>query len=218
MNRKKVFIASSIAMLAIFAIATILYTSERDRRYGRVVDLQDLVRPHSPTLGSADAKVHIVEFLDPACEVCRAFYPQVKKIMAANPGRIRLSVRHLALHKGADHAVKALEAARGQGMYWEALEALLTRQNEWVRNHVAQPELVWRTLEGLGLDIERAKIDMHSPEIERRIAQDLKDSRALDVKATPTFFVNGRGLPKFGIDELQALVKQALGQGYEAGR
>ncbi|NMG42229.1 thioredoxin domain-containing protein [Aromatoleum toluvorans] len=34
---------------------------------------------HSPTLGKADAPVVIVEFLDPACETCRAFYPRVKE-------------------------------------------------------------------------------------------------------------------------------------------
>ena len=32
-----------------------------------------LVRFHSPVLGRADAPVTVVEFLDPACEACRAF-------------------------------------------------------------------------------------------------------------------------------------------------
>ena len=45
-----------------------------------------LVRPHSPIMGRADAPVTIVEFFDPACETCRAFYPIVKKIMAEHPG------------------------------------------------------------------------------------------------------------------------------------
>ena len=217
-NRKKVFIAASIVMLAIFSLAALMYASERDRRYGRVVDLQDLVRPHMPTLGSGDAKVHIVEFLDPACEVCRATYPQVKKILAANPGRVRLSVRHVGYHKGADYAVKALEAARVQGRYWEALEALLTKQKEWVRNHVVQPDQVWRALEGLGLDLDRARVDMNSLEIERRVALDLKDSKAVDVRGTPAFYVNGRGMPKPGMDQLQKQVNDALRQAYETRR
>src|SRR3972149_3162781 len=52
-----------------------------------------LVRMHSPTLGKADAPVVIVEFLDPACETCRAFYPLGKQIMAANPARRPLGQR-----------------------------------------------------------------------------------------------------------------------------
>ncbi|MFS8328883.1 thioredoxin domain-containing protein, partial [Vreelandella titanicae] len=33
------------------------------------------MRSHSPILGREDAPVTIVEFFDPACEACRAFYP-----------------------------------------------------------------------------------------------------------------------------------------------
>ena len=49
-----------------------------------------LASEHSPTLGSADAKVHIVEFLDPACETCALFFPMVKSWMDEVPGEIRL--------------------------------------------------------------------------------------------------------------------------------
>ena len=37
-----------------------------------------LVRMHSPVIGSREAPVTIVEFFDPVCETCRAFYPVVK--------------------------------------------------------------------------------------------------------------------------------------------
>src|SRR5579871_5954217 len=86
-----------------------------------------LVRPHTPTLGPANAKVHLVEFLDPACEGCRAFYPVVKQLVAANPGKIRLWVRYVPIHRGADFVVKALEAARAQGKFWEALDLLFAK-------------------------------------------------------------------------------------------
>ncbi len=46
-----------------------------------------LVRPYSPVLGPAQAPVTIVEFLDPACEACRAFAPVVKQIMFLYPDR-----------------------------------------------------------------------------------------------------------------------------------
>ena len=38
---------------------------------------QVLVRPDSPSLGPEDAKVTVVEFLDPECESCAAVAPQV---------------------------------------------------------------------------------------------------------------------------------------------
>ncbi|MEN3365112.1 MAG: hypothetical protein V7606_2386 [Burkholderiales bacterium] len=153
--------------------------------------------------------MHIVEFLDPACESCRAFYPFVKELMAAHPG-VRLSIRYAPFHKGSDEVVKALEAARKQGKYWETLEALLAAQPLWAPDHTAHLGLVWPHLEALGLNMERLKEDMKSQEIVRLIAQDLEDVKALDVRGTPTFFVNGKPLPSFGPEQLQRLVKEEL--------
>ena len=79
-------------------------------------------RPHSPVFGNPAAKVTIVEFFDPSCETCRAFYPIVKGIVTSSFGQVRLVVRYAPLHKGSDTAVKILEAARQQGKYWEAVE------------------------------------------------------------------------------------------------
>ncbi len=178
------------------------------------VNAAALMRFHSPMLGSSDAKVHIVEFLDPACETCAAFYPFVKKMMAANPGRIRLSIRYAPFHQGSDEVVKALEAARKQGKYWEALEALLASQSHWTQNHTAQVGLVWQPLERAGVDVARAKADMQAPEIARVIAQDLEDVRTLNVTKTPQFFVNGRPLPSFGYEQLRTLVYEELANVY----
>ena len=165
---------------------------------------------HSPTLGKDDAPVVIVEFLDPACETCREFYPLVKKMMAANPDRIRLVLRYAPFHDGSDQVVAVLEAARKQGKFWPALEALLATQAEWAPNHKPQVALVWKHLEGLGLNLEQMRSDMTAPEIARVIAQDLDDARALNVTKTPEFFVNGKPLPSFGYEQLKELVDKAL--------
>jgi protein-disulfide isomerase len=216
MNRKRLFVGSAILLLIVFVVGTLLYNVEKvDQAADAVkVNAAALTRFHSPVLGSSDAKVHIVEFLDPACETCAAFYPFVKKMMAANPGRVRLSVRYAPFHKGSDEVVKALEAARKQGKYWEALEALLASQSQWTQNHTAQVGLVWQPLQRAGVDVARAKEEMQAPEIARIIAQDLEDVRALDVTKTPTFFVNARPLPSFGYEQLRNLVNEELANAY----
>jgi protein-disulfide isomerase len=216
MNRKHLFIGSAVALLTIFIVGTLIYKGEKTQQATQTVERNQasLVRFYSPTLGNPDAKVHIVEFLDPACETCRAFYPYVKEIMAANPDRIRLSIRHVPFHKGSDQVVKMLEAAKKQGKYWQALEAVLASQGYWVVNHAAQPDRAWNSLEALGLNLEQVKIDMNNPEIAQRIEQDLKDAKALNVTKTPEFFVNGRPMPSFGLEQLQNLVKEALQTAY----
>ncbi|HZX17298.1 MAG TPA: thioredoxin domain-containing protein, partial [Pseudomonas sp.] len=169
-----------------------------------------LVRMHSPTLGPAEAPLVVVEFLDPACETCAAFYPLVKEILAANPGRIRLVLRYAPFHQGSDQVVAALEAARKQGKFWPALEALLKAQADWAPHHRAEVDRIWKHLEGAGLNLQQLRSDMMAPEIIRVIEQDLIDAQTLKVSKTPDFFVNGQPLPRFGYEPLQDLVAQAL--------
>lgn len=216
MSRKIVFIVSVVFLLLVFVGGALLYQSEKVQRWGKLIGQNQAVLAslHSPSLGPETAKVHIVEFLDPACETCAAFYPQVKKMMAANPDRIRLSVRHLPLHNGSLEVVKILEASRKQGKYWPTLEAVLANQSRWVSNHTARPEMVWEVLGGVGLNLEQLRADMNSPDVARNLEQDRSDAKALNVTMTPEYFVNGRPLPDFGLAQLQALVRDALQTAY----
>lgn len=172
--------------------------------------LAALASEHSPATGSADAPVHIVEFLDPACETCAMFYPLVKRWMKEVPGGIRLSVRHVPFHNGAEYAVRVLEAARAQDKYWEALEALLESQAVWTEHHVVKPEKVLPMVAGIGLDMDRLREDMNSPEVAWRMEQDKQDSVILKVSKTPEYYVNGRPLPSFGAQQLADLVREEL--------
>ncbi len=212
MKHKNIFIASAVLLVLAFVIGAFVYKNQKNEQETQSVaqNREALVRFHSPTFGNADAPVHIVEFLDPACETCRDFYPFVKDLMAANPGKIRLSVRYAPFHSGSDQVVKVLEAARKQGKFEQALEALFASQAAWTQHHTAQVDLVWKQLDGLGLDMERLKADMNLPEIARAVAQDLADAKTLNVTQTPEFFVNGKPMPSFGYDELKNLVADAL--------
>jgi len=174
-----------------------------------------LMRFHSPNLGASDAKVNLVEFLDPACEGCRAFYPVVKEILAEHKGRVRLWVRYVTFHRGVDFTVKALEAARLQNKYWEALDTVFAKQDQWTRQHAAVPELVIKSLGGIGLDMARLQKDMQNPDVERVLKQDLADAKALKVTQTPTFYVNAKPLREFGFEQLRTLVREEVRAQYK---
>ncbi len=223
---KHIFIAVAVVLLLTFVIATLHYNTKVESNVPSPssspsqtpsqsqalspANAAALIRMHSPSIGKIDAPVVIVEFIDPACETCRAFYPMVKEIMAANPDKIRLVLRYLPFHKGSDQVVAVLEAARKQGKFWPALEALLGAQAAWTPHHTANVDLAWKHLDGLGLDLEKMRADMRSPEIARLIAQDVEDAKILGVDKTPGFFVNGRPLVDFGFKQLKQLTDDAL--------
>ena len=203
--------AVGVLVLAVVAAAVLYEGDDTQSLQGEDAARQAaLASEHSPSLGDPGAKVHIVEFLDPACGTCALFFPMVKQWMAEVPDEIQLSVRHVAFHTGADYAVRILEASREQGKYWQTLEALLASQRQWVQNHVVQPDRIGPAIASVGLNMEQLMADMNTAQVTQRIEQDKKDSIVLKVSATPEYFVNGRPLPSFGQQQLADLVREEL--------
>jgi len=212
MKRKSILIAAVALVAVLFAGAALIYSNSGERQSEQIASKNNafLLRAHSPSIGNAQAPVHIVEFFDPACDTCAMFYPLVKQIMRDNPDRIRLSLRYAPFHPGSDVVVKMLEASRKQGKFWQALESLLANQSGWVRSHRAYPDMVWPYLARAGVDTEMIRNDMQAPEVARVVAQDMQDANALEVTATPEYFVDGRPLPSFGREQLVQLVQDEL--------
>ena len=212
-NSRKSLVAAAFAVLVLAFLAATFFSKGDDSQSVQVeaaARQAALASEHSPALGDPGAKVHIVEFLDPACGTCALFFPMVKQWMTEVPGEIHLSVRHVAFHSGSDYAVKILEASRKQDKYWQTLEALLMSQNQWVQNHTVQPDRIGPAIAGVGLNMEQLTADMNTVEAMQHIEQDKKDSILLKVSATPEYFVNGRSLPSFGRQQLADLIREEL--------
>lgn len=169
-----------------------------------------LVKAHSPTKGSVNAKVTIVEFLDPECEACSATYPLVKKIVQEFSNDVKLVVRYMPFHQNSKYAANILEGARSQGKYWEALELLFTQQDKWANHHNPNPDLIPEILAPLKLNMNKILLDAKNGKYDIQIDQDQKDGKAAGVRRTPTFFVNGNQLQELGYEALKASVTENL--------
>lgn len=210
------FGSACLVLILAFVIGSNFYKDKQAEKYGFMADKNSelFVRDHSPTRGSDDAKVYIVEFMDPACETCAAFAPFIKKIMAANPGKIKLVLRYAPFHDGADNFVKILEAARMQGKFWETLDVMFKTQNIWASHHNYQPQRLWEVLPKAGVDVAQIRKDMHDPAIAKIIEQDMADVKTLNVQKTPGYFVNGKPLQVFGYKQLHQLIQSELDAQY----
>ncbi|MEQ8444314.1 MAG: thioredoxin domain-containing protein [Pelagibacterium sp.] len=212
MNRRTLVIGTLVVGIAALAGGTYVYNTNMVEQTVTLANenADVLVRPNSPVVGRDDARVTIVEFLDPACEACRAFYPVVKQILDENPEDVKLVVRYAPFHEGSEEAVAILEAARVQDLYIPVMEAVFASQPIWAAHGSPDMELAWSAAEGAGLDVERARSDVRSPAIVALINQDKADLEQLEIQQTPTFFINGQPLAETNFDRLDEQVHEAL--------
>jgi protein-disulfide isomerase len=213
MNAKRFTVFGLVAIVALFFYLGMNAYQKRVQTAQEVqvkAEQTRLVRMHSPVFGPQGAPVTIVEFFDPACETCRAFYPIVKNLMAQYPTDVRLVIRYAPFHQGSDQVVKLLESAKSQGKYQTVLEAVLAAQPSWADHGQPNIETAFKVAEQAGLDLVKARQDIEKPGMQSLLQQDIEDLTALQVTKTPTFFVNGRSLPSFGPEQLAALVAEEV--------
>ena len=217
MKRDAWILAAVAAVLVVaLVVGARMYRSAQEQERQAVAEQASagdpgvLVRPDSPSKGPLDAKVTIVEFLDPECEACRAVYPIVERLMSEYPGKIRLVIRYMPFHVSSVLAASALEAAGEQGRYWEMLEILFLHQPEWGDHHAPRPELIPTYAERLGLDMDAFRRSYEGIRHHAKVERDRADGEALGVVGTPTFFVNGKRLERLGYEPLRTRIEEEL--------
>jgi protein-disulfide isomerase len=218
--KKETILLGIIGILVIVGaiVVTNAYRSSIQNERKPTTTNSNLIREDSPTLGNADAKITLVEFLDPECESCAAFHPVVKKILKDYDGKIRLVVRYMPLHPNSFLAATFTEVAGEQGKYWQAQELLFQKQPEWGTKHgppsAAPPPDVPKLFEKyameLGLDLDKFESAVKENRYKEKLERDRKDGQSLGVSKTPTFFVNGRQLARFSESDLRSLIEEEL--------
>lgn len=174
------------------------------------IDQSILIKPHSPVKGAMNAKVTVVEFLDPECESCGSMYPLVKKIFDEYKNDIKFVVRYMTYHRNSLYVANILEGARLQNKYWEALEMLFQSQDQWADHHNPNPDLIPEILKPLKLNMNKIIADAKAGKFNKQIMEDVEDGKKMGVTGTPTFFINGYQLQELGYEYLKNEIESRL--------
>ncbi len=137
--------------------------------------------------GPANTKTTIVEFFDYNCPYCRASLPALKKFYETHKDA-RFAFIEFPI-KGAQStlAARAAVAARKQPDKYLAFHfALMSEEN------IVDEKLVYADAEKAGLDVNKLKADMKSPEIDLALATSHNLAQAIDIDGTPAFVVDGK--------------------------
>ncbi len=165
--------------------------ADQDRARNQLVarnETELLNDPHTPVIGNPDADVAIVEFFDYACPYCKAVEPRLEAFLNSDK-RVKLVVKEYPiLTPESLVAAKASLAAMKQGKYRQFHQALMMFKGR------LQEPVIFDTAKDAGLDVDRLRKDMQSPEIADEIIANFNLARAIRAFDTPTFIVDNHVL------------------------
>ncbi len=145
--------------------------------------------PQADLAGNANGDITVVEFFDYNCGYCKRGLHDVIKLVESDP-KVRVVFKELPiLSKGSEEASRVAIASGKQGKYWDVHKAMLEAKG--VMNEANALAIATK----LGLDIDKLKKDMASPEVEAEIKKSEALAKKMGVNGTPHFLVGDRAIP-----------------------
>ena len=213
MQNKKLVLGTLVILVLLFVGLGYFYKNNETKKE-EVATLNkgsSLVRDHSIKFGENKKNISIVEFLDPECESCALFHPIMRKVYKEYHQDVQLVVRYMTNHKNSKFAIRILEASRVQNKYEEVLSVIFEKQPIWAEHNNEKPELLWEFLAQIPeLDINKLKEDTKNQKIDEIMDMDMADARELNVRGTPTIFVNEKRLSVLSQKDLFDLVEAEI--------
>jgi protein-disulfide isomerase len=164
-----------------------------DARTSRTKTLSPLI-DKSPATGAANPQVTVIEFSDFECPSCQHAAGYMKPILAAHGDKVRyvrFDMPLITIHPWAFSAAVAGRAVFRQkpDLFWKFKEQIYENQeklntftiDDWVRGFAQDHEL----------DLKKFDADYSSAEVRAEILRGLAAAFVSDVRATPTYLVNG---------------------------
>ena len=196
MTRRRFILGSAIAavLTAALTFATVPTASAQSQPDVPIADLMLKGELPDNVVGNPDAPVTIIEYSSMTCPHCADFHVNVLPTIKSkyiDTGKVKYIIREFPLDNVAATAAmlaRCVEPAK----YYDFVDMLYQRQKDWAYSDQPLPEL--------------AKLSKQAGFTDERFKQCTSDQKTLDyikwvrdrgnkqfgVKATPSFFVNGK--------------------------
>lgn len=164
--------------------------------------------PNDYVAGNPKGDVTLVEFFDYNCGWCKKGFPEVMSLLDKDKN-LRIVLKEFPIFGGdSDYAALAALAAKKQNKYWELHTALFAHEGKVTKEAVDQ------IAAEQGLDLEKLRADMKSPEIAKMIADTRQIAQALAINGTPAFIIDEKVSPGYlPADALAAIITEVRTNG-----
>ncbi len=162
----------------------------------------------SAVRGDKNAPVTITMFSDFQCPFCAQAIGIVDETLKQyKPSEVKFVMKQFPLrqiHPNAEPAAEAALAAGKQGKFWEMHDEL------YKNGRNLTPETIKGIAEKIGLDMKKFEADRNSPEVKKQIDTELALGQTVDVRGTPSIFINGKVLQNRSVEGMKAQIDEAL--------
>ena len=214
LNRRR-FLSNSVVLAATTSAGSSLFAGLALAQE-KTVDVAELMKPQElpdMTMGNADAKVTVVEYMSMTCSHCAHFaettLPTIKE-KYIDTGKVYYVLREFPLDPLAAAAFMLARKAPG-GKYFEVVDYLLKTQADWA--FVPDPVAGLRNAaKHFGFSPATFDATLSDQKLLDGInAIRERGSKSFGVDATPTFFINGVKTPgALTVEQMSAKVDALL--------
>ena len=214
---KNYLLPASILVAAVLISGSVIYTSSVKKQTTGLIDTNKNGDPEvfldvaddDIVLGEKNAPVTVVVYSDPSCPFCGAAAGGNKEVMDylkqgdsswtqhvpgiikdyVNAGKAKIVFRYFPGHGLGETATKILYCANEQGKFWQLHDEFFDNQ-DLMENVPALKKIAG----DVGVNINELNSCLSESWPAEKLAKDTESGRALGVKGTPAFFVNGTKL------------------------
>ena len=160
--------------------------------------------PDAPVAGNPKGDATLVEFFDYRCPYCKQVVPAIEALLAEDK-QLRFVYKEFpVLGPDSVTAARAALASHKQGKYDAMHRAMMALKGPI--NEAA----VFQLAGSVGVDVDRLKLDMAVPEIDRMLKANANLAAALDIRGTPGFVIGNEIVPgAISLDALKQLIAAA---------
>lgn len=149
-------------------------------------DVKTLIRDHNPAKGTATAPVTIIAFVDFQCPFSHEGYSLFRQIENQYQSAVQIIFKHFpveSLHPQTNDVSLASTCAQEQNKFWEYYDLIFTnKQTDEVSllNYASQT----------GMNTIQFQQCLTNKKYQTQIDQDIQDGLMLQLRGTPTYFIN----------------------------
>lgn len=178
---------------------------EEKKAKEKIADYSEyFTREDAPSLGSADAKITVVEFFDFNCGYCKKALPDIQKIAKENDD-VRFVFQEMPiLGPTSKTSSNWALAAHKQGKYFEFHAALMKHRGQKDEASLS------KISKEIGLDVGKMKSDAADTQTALDIKKSMDAAKAIGINGTPAFIVNNKLYRGYlGENGLEGAIKEA---------